>query len=275
MDSREVIVHVNGIAVCYDDLGEGKLPVIFIHGFPFNKSMWRNQAEHLKDLTRVITYDLRGYGQSDEGNEEITISLFADDLVKLMDILLIERAIICGLSMGGYIALNALYRYRGRFEGIILCDTQCGEDTPEAKTKRYENIKLIEENGLDTFSDNLIKNLFTEETLKKNSKIVNEVKKIITGSSRNVIKSTLKALAERWEMCSSLNEIKIPALILCGKEDKLTPPHLSELMHKNIYGSHLFLIDKTAHLSNLEQSIIFNNRLTHFIASILPIEKAQ
>src|SRR5947209_3249650 len=100
----------NNIVMCYDDLGEGTVPVIFIHGFPFDKSMWKSQLEFAKTFTRAIGYDLRGYGKSQHGSSDFSISLFADDLIDFMDVLEIPKAIICGLSMGGYIALNASYR---------------------------------------------------------------------------------------------------------------------------------------------------------------------
>src|SRR5660398_38607 len=112
---------INNLSVSYTDTGkEGSPVIIFIHGFPFNKSMWNLQVESLKDNYRLITYDIRGHGNSDAGNEDFSIDLFAGDLIGLMDALKIDRAILCGLSMGGYIALNAVTNYKKRFDGIIL-----------------------------------------------------------------------------------------------------------------------------------------------------------
>ena len=138
-----------------------KAPVIiFIHGFPFNKSMWNLQVEALKDKYRVITYDIRGHGKSDAGNEVFTIDLFVNDLINLMDALKIDNAILCGLSMGGYIALNAMAKYQERFDALILCDTQCIADTPEAKEKRIKAIESIRKTGVEKYADESIKNLF-------------------------------------------------------------------------------------------------------------------
>src|ERR1700749_5009267 len=135
---NDITVQANGIAVCYDDLGIGNTPILFIHGFPFDKSSWQLQLDYLKSSHRVIAYDLRGFGKSSTGNEKPSMDLFADDLVQLMNILQIDKVVACGLSMGGYILLNAVNRYTERFEAIVLSDTQCIADTSEGKEKRYK-----------------------------------------------------------------------------------------------------------------------------------------
>ncbi len=105
---NDIDIHVNGVTLCYDDLGDGAVPILFIHGFPFDKSSWQPQVKFLKSKRRVIAYDIRGYGKSTEGNEKVSMDLFADDLVNFMDALRIEKAVVCGLSMGGYILLTAI-----------------------------------------------------------------------------------------------------------------------------------------------------------------------
>jgi len=137
-----LIANVNNFDLSYDDLGEGGVPLIFLHGFPFSKQMWKEQLEFLKSSNRVIACDIRGFGNSKDEVSVLSIDLFGDDLIQFMDYLNIDKAIVCGLSMGGYIALNAIKRFPDRFEGLILCDTQCIADTPEGKLKRF---KLIDE----------------------------------------------------------------------------------------------------------------------------------
>lgn len=263
-----LILTANGISVAYSDYGDGAIPIIFIHGFPFNKNMWQPQIEELSKSHRVIAYDIRGYGVTSAPNEEFSITLFADDLLHLMDILMIDKAVICGLSMGGYIALNAMQRYSNRFAGLILCDTQCSADTTEGKEKRYNSIKDIESNGTSGFIDGMIKNLFAESTYSNNPALVEEVRSMMLASSPESITKTLKALAERWETCSSLQEITVPALIICGKEDKITPPEKAEYMNQHIKGSALVIIEKAGHLSTLEQTTEVNSHISRFIASI-------
>jgi 3-oxoadipate enol-lactonase len=261
-------INVNGVTICYDDFGIGAIPVIFIHGFPFDKSSWHPQIEFLKQTQRVIGYDIRGYGKSTAGKEKQSINLFADDLVKFMDALEISKAIVCGLSMGGYILLNAVNRYPQKFRAIILSDTQCIADSDEAKEKRQKSIASILASGLKDFAEGFVKNIFCDETLETKKQLVEKIRNTILSTPPVTITGTLSALAQRWEMCSSLNEISIPALILCGKEDKVTPPAQSEFLHQNTPGSILRIIDNAGHMSNLEQPDEFNYHVAGFINTI-------
>jgi 3-oxoadipate enol-lactonase len=270
---NEINIRVNGITMCYDDLGKGITPVIFIHGFPFDKSSWKPQVDFLKETSRVIAYDIRGFGKSMAGEEKASIALFADDLILFMDALQINKAIVCGLSMGGYILLNAVNRYPDRFEALILSDTQCNDDSAEAKEKRYQTIKQIEEGGKTEFAASFVQNVFCQESIINKTELVEKIKKIILSTSEETIKGALHSLAQRWETCSSLNKITVPTLILCGSEDKLTPLKKSEFLFHNIPGSILHKIEKAGHLSNLEQPDEFNKHLNSFIFSLKKTDK--
>ncbi len=258
----------NDFIVCYDDLSEGNIPLIFIHGFPFDKSMWRGQIEFAKSFTRVIAYDIRGFGKSQIGSQDFSINLFADDLIDFMDILEIPKAIICGLSMGGYIAMNAMYRYKERFAAMILADTQCIADSAEAKEKRYRTIELIESKGLSVFAESFVKNIFCDEILQEKKEIVLGIQNVILSTSPATVTATLKALAQRWEKCTTLSEIIVPVLIICGIEDKITPYDQSDKIHSAIKGSTIKSILKAGHLSNVEQPEEFNNLLKIFLEGI-------
>ena len=158
-------VSINNLTVSYTDHGPEDAPVIIlIHGFPFNKSMWDIQVEALKENYRVIAYDIRGHGNSDPGVDDFFIEVFVMDLLRLMEKLRIEKSILCGLSLGGYIALNAILKYPDRFDGLILNDTQCIADTPEIKENRCAAIIRIKEKGVEKYADEIIKNLFAPES---------------------------------------------------------------------------------------------------------------
>ena len=136
---NSLTITVNNLTVSYIDEGPTNSPtIIFIHGFPFNKSMWGKQIEILKENYRVIAYDIRGHGNTDAGSDNFSIELFVNDLLGLMDTLNIDKSILCGLSMGGYIALNAIENYPERFNALLLCDTNCSEDTARSKRKTDE-----------------------------------------------------------------------------------------------------------------------------------------
>jgi pimeloyl-ACP methyl ester carboxylesterase len=269
INGKDKIVQVNGVSINYDDQGIGHLPIVFIHGFPFDKSMWNPQVDFFKSKYRTIAYDIRGFGKSSSGKEKVSISLFADDLIKLMDALQINKAIVCGLSMGGYILLNAVNRYPERFKAIILSDTQCIADSTEAKVKRYKTIQQIESDGLNDFAEGFVKNIFCKESIKDKLLLVEEIKKVILSTDILTLTTTLNAIAQRREMCSTLKEIKVPSLILCGKEDTIAPPEKSQFLQCNIANSRLYSIEKAGHMSNLEQPNEFNQHLTNFIAEIV------
>ncbi len=271
-------LNVNNHKVSYTDEGKYGAPVIiFIHGFPFNMSMWNPQIESLSNYCRVITYDIRGFGNSDAGNEEFTIELFAKDLISLMDALKIDITILCGLSMGGYIALNAFENYAGRFSALILSDTSCKADTSEAKEKRIKAIENIKNTGVEKYADESIKNLFASESFTGRSDEISAVRAMIVKTRVQSLCNGLIALSMRKETSSILKEIKVPVLILVGNEDKITPPSEAKFIHEKIKNSFLKVLEHAGHLSNMENSEEFNYQLTKFVElvypqSILPVQ---
>jgi 3-oxoadipate enol-lactonase len=258
-------IKVDHITFNYDDQGHGAIPVIFIHGFPFDKNMWRPQVKFLKKHHRVIAYDIRGFGRSMHDGTNFSIDLFAYDLIKLMDGLKLPKAVICGLSMGGYIALNAMKHYPERFEKLILADTQCVADTAEIKEKRYKIIQKIEEESVADFAEGYIKNVFHKDSLIDKKDFVDVIKKVIASTPPKTITGALTALAEREDTCAVLSDISIPTLIICGRQDEPTPVKQAEMMHKQIKGSVLRIIDHAGHLSNLEQADEFNEAIGEFL----------
>lgn len=262
---KDKTIAANGINVCYDDFGTGQMPLIFIHGFPFDKSSWEPQMTALKKTQRVIAYDIRGFGSSSAGTEKVSISLFADDLVRFMEALEIEKAIVCGSSMGGYILLNAVQRYTNRFEALILTDTQCIADKEEVREKRRITIADIEANGLKSFTEGFLENIFTQKSLDTDTDLVQSVRNTILSTPPETVTNTLAALADRSETCSMLKEISVPTRIICGREDKVTPLLQSEVMRSEIAGATLHVIEHAGHVANLEKPNKFNKILLDFV----------
>lgn len=261
-------IEVNNALLAYNDVGIGKIPIVFLHGFPFDKSMWDEQLAFFKTTHRLISYDLRSFGQSqNKEDKELSIDLFADDLVHFLDALQLKKVIVCGFSMGGYVALNAVKRFPNRFEALVLCDTQCVADTMEEKAKRYETIKQIEVNGITNFSTMFLNAVFHEDSMVNKKTLVTKIKSVILANPTDVIADGLKALATRAETCSTLNQIDLPTLIICGRADVVTPISQSEYMHSHIKNSTLKIIENAGHLSNLEQPDAFNTELLEFLLS--------
>jgi 3-oxoadipate enol-lactonase len=259
---------INNFNLSYNDTGEGRIPVIFLHGFPFDKTMWHGQIEHLKHAYRLISIDIRGFGKSIDEDSELSIDLFGDDLIALMNHLCIKKAVLCGLSMGGYIALNVQQRFPGRAEALILCDTQCKADTSDEKQNRMETIKAVQSDGTTAFNEGFIKKVFHKDSLKHRKDAVKQLRTVVFANTPHIICQGLGALAGRSETCSMLGTINIPTLIICGRDDEVTPPALSEYMHENIKGSMLRILEEAGHVSNLEQPAEFNKQLSAFLSSL-------
>ena len=266
---NDIEITVNHLNMSYTDKGPDHAPVIiFIHGFPLNKSMWNKQTEALIDNYRVITYDIRGHGNSETGSEDYSIELFVSDLLGLMDALKIKKAMLCGLSMGGYIALNAILNYPEHFQALLLCDTTCMGDSPEAMENRMNTIESINTFGVKHYASESVKKLFAPESFVTNPNQIAVVKKMITETSTTSLYRTLFALTRRTDTCGKLSEIAVPVLIMVGNEDQITPPSAAMFMHKNIKGSVLKIIGHAGHLSNIENTFEFNNNLVEFVSSV-------
>lgn len=265
---QNLLTEVNNITISYNEAGDGKIPVIFLHGFPFDKSMWKGQLDSLKSANRVIALNIRGFGKSIDENTHLSIEQFASDLVAFMDKLNIEKATVCGLSMGGFIALNAINRFPERFNSLILCDTQCIADTEEVKAKRLQTIEQINLEGATAFNEKFAKSVFHPTTIADNKELVESLRSIVFANSKAIITAGLTALAERAETCSILTTIHVPTLIICGREDEVTPLTQSEFMHQHIEGAILKIIDNAGHVSNLEHPEEFNKYMLEFLLSV-------
>jgi 3-oxoadipate enol-lactonase len=263
---KDIIIKLNDITVCYSDDGNDAAPaIIFIHGFPFNKSMWHYQVAAFKDNYRLISYDVRGHGKTDTGTEDFTIDLFTKDLIALMDELELEQVTLCGLSMGGYIALDAMEKHPERISALILCDTQCTAETPEAYEKKMQAIENIKVNRKGQFADESIKNLFAPESYNTKQTEIAHVFEMIMDTNTEALCKTLEALATRNSTCEKLSEIEVPVLILVGKEDRVTPPAASRLMNGKISGSEMLTIVHAGHVANMENPEAFNEALIKFM----------
>ena len=268
MTGMNLMLNINNLNLSYDDVGEGNIPIIFLHGFPFDKSMWAKQLDFFATTNRVIAIDIRGFGKSTDESTPLSIDLFSDDLMLFMNQMKISKAIICGLSMGGFIALNAQARFPDRFEAIILCDTQCIADTIEVKLNRYKTIDEIALNGTLNFNEAFIKKVFCKNSFTNKQEIVTQLRSVVMANPEQIVINGLKALAERSETCSTLSEINIPTLIICGREDEVTPLEQSEFLHTSIKASVLHIIDNAGHVSNIEQPEEFNNEISKFLLAV-------
>ncbi len=261
-------LEVRGIEIAYDDVGAGPA-ILFLHGFPFNRSMWREQIDLLSPEFRVVAPDLRGHGESTV-TPQATVDEMAQDVVALLDALHIEEAVICGLSMGGYVTL-ALYRlFPARARALVLADTRAVADTAEGKLTREQQAQKVMQEGMATSADSMLAKLVAPATVTKRPEVVSRVRAMILKTDPAGAAAAQRGMAERPDRTDLLSLIKVPTLIICGELDQLTPVAESERMHRLIDGSQLAVIGDAGHMSNLEQPEHFNRVLTAFLRQLNP-----
>lgn len=243
------------------------LIVIFIHGFPFNKSMWEPQFHEIPDGIKVIAYDVRGHGGTTSGQGFFNMDVFADDLITFIEKLKLKKVVVCGCSMGGYIALRAYEKKPALFSGLVLNDTQAIADDNVAKIKRFDTIQAVLTHGRRVFSIGFVKKVFSEKTILEKPDTVELIKSTIRRNSERDICATLMALASRTDTSDSLKNINVPVLIIRGAEDQLINLQQVELMQKEIPDVRYVEMPECGHLPNLENPSRFNGELKNFLIS--------
>jgi len=252
--------------VAYDDVGEGQ-PVVFVHGFPHHRKLWAPQVRALAGTARVIAPDLPGFGESDMP-ERFAIDAWADGLARFLDALRIERAVIAGLSMGGYIALAFWRLHRERALALVLADTRAGADTEEGKQKRRETIELARREGPTAVARAMLPGMVGKSTREREPSVVASMRAMLESASVDSIVGASEAMINRADSTTLLATIDVPTLIIVGEEDVLTPPKESRAMHAAIPGSRLEIIPGAGHVSNVERPAAFNQVLSEFLAGL-------
>ncbi len=259
-------VQVSGSTIEYEVAGpRNGIPLVLVHGFPFSREMWAYQVDALKKDHYVVTYDVRGHGGSAPGDGQYSVELFVDDFIALLDHLHLRTVVGIGLSMGGYILLRAIERHPERFRGLVLCDTRAEAEGNEGRVKRARQAADIRKDGSAAFSENFLKAVFFEKTITEKAGVVDAIRSVIAGTSPLTIAGTLIALAGRTDATPSLFRIAVPALLMVGRHDVVTPPSASQAMKDKIPGAELHVIPDAGHLSNLENPEEFTTHLFNFL----------
>ena len=258
---------INGITLAYSDRGTG-LPLVFLHAFPLNRTMWAQQEKALALEFRVITVDLRGHGESDAPLWRYTLDQAADDVRALLDYLAIQQALFVGLSMGGYILFAFYRKYADRVKGMILADTKAQADTAEGKDGRFQMAQIAYKKGPSAIADIMIPKLLSPATIQTKPDVVQNVRAMIENNQISGIAGDLMAMAERSDSIPLLNQITCPTQIIVGELDQATTPSESRLMANHIPNARLTIIPNAAHLANVEQSEAFNQIVAAFASEL-------
>ncbi len=261
-----MIAVIDGIETGYDDVGTG-LPVLFVHAFPLNRTMWAPQVSALVERCRCVAADLRGFGESSVA-PPYSMAQYADDLAHLLDQLRIEKVVLVGCSMGGYVSFAFWRRHRGRVRALVLADTKATADTEDALGRRRQLIEVARAQGSTAVANLQISSLIGKSAREKQPDTYDAVHRMMAQSSADGIVGALEAMMLRPDSVATLATINVPTLIVVGEEDVPTPPKDARLMHQKIAGSRVEVIAQAGHLTNLERPAAFNHLLTEFIGAL-------
>ena len=257
---------VNDIRLHYVQAGQG-IPLLMVHGYPFDHTLWQPQMGVLSDIAQVIAPDLRGFGKSDAPEGVCTMAAYADDLAALLDTLKIERAVVCGLSMGGYIALAVWKKYASRVRGLILVDTRAGADSPAARQGRLDMVEQVKQHGSKPAADAMLPRLLTEATRQSRPDLVELARAMMLRQSPGGIIGAQLGMSERPDSTPILPTINVPTLAVFGDQDVITPAETEgRSLAAAIPGAELVIIPNAGHLANLEQPKVFNAAIRKFWA---------
>lgn len=259
---------VRGVDMAYDDTGGDGATLLLLHGFPFDRSMWRGQAAALGQEFRVIAPDLRGAGETPVGVGDVTLETLAEDVAALLDELNLGRVVLGGLSMGGYVAFEFFRKFPERVRALVLADTRPQADTEEGRRVREENARRALQEGMAPIVESMLPKLLSAGTRERGGELLERVRSMMLGVKPEGAAALLRAMALRRDQTDLLPSINVPTLVVVGSEDAVTPLADAETLRAKIEGSRLLVIEGAGHLSNVEQPEEFNRALVEFLRAL-------
>ena len=251
----------------YSEYGEGE-PILLLHAFPLNGRMWEPQVRALEDNYRLILPDYPGFGRSPFSPAQPDMHYYAEGIRELLDRLGLERVVLGGLSMGGYVAFACLRLFPERIQALILANTRPDPDSEEARENRKNMARRVTEEGVEVLVEMQMERLLSSDTLENNEKVVEEVKAMMLESSPDGVVAALGAMRDRPDSNPLLPEIAVPTLVIGGEEDAISSPEVMGEMAVKITDSRHHTVSGAGHLSNLEAPEEFNDILRDFLAKL-------
>lgn len=245
------------------------MPVLLVHGFPLDHSMWDAQIAHLSQRWQIIAPDLRGFGGSQVTSGTVTMEQMADDLAALADTLGIDEPIVlCGLSMGGYVALEFWRKYAARLRGLVLCDTRAAADTPEAAAGRLETAERVLREGAEPLADAMLPRLFAPATLKNHPNLYALERQKILAAHPEGVAAALGSMATRRDFRDELANISLPALVIVGEHDSISTVDEMRSIAKAIAAAEFVIIPGSGHMTPVENPDGFNEAIEQFLTRV-------
>lgn len=246
------------VELYYEEFGQG-FPVILVHGFPLNHTIWMPVVDRLKEHVRVITPDLRGHGKSPVTDGEYSMRLMAEDLHAMMTRLDIHKAVLVGHSMGGYVALAFARAYPGHLAGLAMVASQAEADSPEKRQGRYITAEEVGRKGVRPVAKGMLPKLTSRKDLAA------ELTEIMVKSPKKGVIGALKGMAERPNALEWLSEIQVPAVVIAGEQDTIIPLERARTMTQMLNRSWLVEIPDAAHMPMMEAPQVVADALKQLI----------
>jgi 3-oxoadipate enol-lactonase len=248
--------------------GDGS-PLVFLHGFPLSHVMWKHQRAEFKSTHQVIIPDLRGFGKSTAATDVASLDDFADDVAQILDRLHVSQPVIlCGLSMGGYVAFRFVERHGARLRGLILCDTKAAADSPEAAQNRRAMAEKVLTDGPRIAVEALLPRLFGPDVKTQQKTLIDEIRDGILSSSSRTIAAAQRAMADRPDATPQLSQIRVPTLVLVGEHDVISPPAEMQSLAAAIPRAEFVVIPQAGHMAPLEQPAAVNAAIRKFLDAL-------
>jgi pimeloyl-ACP methyl ester carboxylesterase len=256
------------VALHVRESGSGR-PLVLLHAFPLSSAMWLAQREGLAEGNRVLTPDLRGFGGSVLGEDEPSLDAMADDVAALLDDRGLDRVVLGGLSMGGYVAMAFLRRHAERVAALVLADTKAGADPEPARENRERIASLVAADAESTvLVDEVLPTLLGETTRANRPLVVGRVKALVQAAPGAAVAWAQRAMAARPDSLETLRAVQVPTLVVAGEEDTLSPPAEARTMADAVTGARLEILPRAGHLSALECPEEFNAVVRGFLATL-------
>ena len=251
------------------DSGFGRV-LLLVHGFPLDRTMWQAQIDGLADRFRVVAPDLRGFGRSSPIAEDtVSMAAFADDLAVMLDRMDIsEPVVFCGLSMGGYVGWEFCRRHADRLAGLIACDTRAEADTPTVAKGRRMVAQQVCAEGTAAVTGPMVEKLFAAATLRDRTELVESVKRVMFATAPDTVAAAQRGMADRADATDLLPTIEVPALVIGGTNDPISPPEEMRQFAAAMPNARFVEIDRAGHLAPLEQPEAVNRAIAEFLGGL-------
>lgn len=248
------------------EAGSG-VPLVLLHAFPLSSAMWDAQRTGLAESCRVITPDLRGFGRSPLGTDGPSLDHLADDVAALLHRLALDRVVLGGLSMGGYVAMAFVRRHADRVAGLILADTKASADSEAARANRLRIAdRLASAPGSPVLLDEVLPGL-TGDTTKTGRKAVQaRVRDLVAAAAGGPAAWAQRAMAPRPDSFATLRDVTVPSVVIVGDEDVLAPPADARAMADVLPGARLVVLSRAGHLSAMEDPDGFNSAVRDLVS---------